>query len=153
MAERVRVGPSTKAIMEGEVDVSQFDDEELRRGRQRDRNGQFRGKPSTVVPRAVYEELRRRTVTEFYEMVRQELMPSMEVVVAMAKGEIPADPTRLKAAENIVNRFVGKVPETVNLNAIEKKPWEDAIEAGITYDVQRDEDVIDAKADDEPWDV
>lgn len=153
----IRPGASTTAVLRGEVDLEDWDDEEIKRGRRRNKHGTFNGRPPSVIPRQVYDELRRRTAQDFEEMVRQELLPVTEVIIEMAKGERPADPTQLKAAQEIVNRYAGKPPENINLSGtVTQKPWERAIEAGIVRDADSDDgEVIDAEVvddGDQPWD-
>lgn len=154
---KVRVAEGIAAIANGEVDdVSEWDEEELKRGQRRARDGTFRGRPGKLVPRRVYDELRRRTANEFHEMVRQELVPAMQVVVDMAKGQTDPDPTRLKAAQEIINRFAGKAPEKVEITHHGTPAYEEVLLAGIVRDLPPDDDVVDAELvtpdDDEWWD-
>lgn len=149
--QRIIVGESVAAVMRGEIDVSQWDAEELRRGRKRASDGTFRGRPTRMIPREVYDELRRRTAHEFYEMVRQELIPAMEVVVAMARGDEPADATRLKACEQIIERFVGKAPERVTVTAT-RQPYEDLFD-GLSRDLHPDEPIEVGAGVADDWDA
>lgn len=140
--------------MNGQVDLREWDEEELIRGRPRDKNGTFRGRPPTLMPRQVYDELRRRTLTEFHEKVRSNVLPAMDALAAMARGEEDADPARIKAIQEIINRFAGKAPEHVTMDVqVEEKPWERAIAASIVRDVpdEDEEDVIDADIVEDDW--
>lgn len=151
---RKRLGATNTAILNGEVDLKEWDEEELIRGRPRDKRGTFRGRPPTLLPREVYAELRHRTLTEFHEKVRANVLPAMDALAAMALGELEPDPARIKAIQEIINRFAGKAPERVDVAVTEVKPWEIALQ-GIARDAGDDDhEIIDAEVlddDDEPW--
>lgn len=49
---RLTVSRHTGDILDGVVDLSEWDDEEIFRGQRRSPNGRFQGKPPIVVPQA-----------------------------------------------------------------------------------------------------
>jgi hypothetical protein len=64
------VSRHTAAILDGEEDLSAWDDEELLRGQRRAKNGRFVGRPPLVVPQAVHAERVRRTMSKATELLR-----------------------------------------------------------------------------------
>lgn len=135
MADRrnnhVRVGQSTAAILAGDEDVSQWDDEELIRGQRRNKNGRWGGRPPKVVPTAVHKELTRRRMSEAYRLLQSNLVEATNVLIDLATDPDVESSVRLKAATTIMERVMGKTPERVELSAVERKPWEDAVQGGI----------------------
>lgn len=120
-----RLSEPTTAVLENRIDVSTWDEEELIRGRPRDKNGHFRGRPPTLLPRELYDELRRRTLTEYEEHVRQALIPAIKALREIAEGNADPDTAavQVRAIQEILNRAVGKPKERVEISH-EIKPWE-----------------------------
>lgn len=147
---RVRVTEQTAALAKGEVPVEEWDKEEVIRGQKRARDGTFRGRPSTLVPRPLYDELRRRTMEEVYEEVRKAAIPAATVLREMVEGKTEPDPARLRAAQEVLDRFIGKAPQKVEINA-GVRPFEKVLTGGIVRDVEEDDDddIVDAELVDE----
>lgn len=139
---RVRVGKTNLAILNGDEDVRQWSDEELRRGQRRDKNGGWVGRPPRIVPKAVHDELVRRQYDEAATILRDSLVDAVKLFAEIVRDP-QADPAvRLKAANIIVERVVGRTP----LNIRVESKWEAAIAASI---VSLPADAIEAHAADE----
>lgn len=126
---RIYLGKTNTNILLGDEDVSGWTEEELVAGRRQSKNGTFSGRPPTVVPKKVHDELVKRTLRNAQEHMRQNLEGVVEVLtsIAMASDVPPKD--RLKAIQMIMDRVMGKVPDTVNLRP--DMPWVQAITDGI----------------------
>lgn len=74
VTSHIRVGESTVAILNGEEDVSLWSDEELTRGQRKDKNGTWVGRPPTVVPKALHDELVRRKMSKAFELLRDNVV-------------------------------------------------------------------------------
>lgn len=143
----IRLGQASTAVLVGADDLSDWDEEELRRGRRRTRNGKqtgFIGPDPVVVPKAIHDELTRRTLKEAQTILRDSLLPGLEYLRGMVDDpEIDAS-TKLKAVAMIMDRVLGKTPEKVELTA-EVPPWMEALTDGIVSLDDEDLDVIDVE--------
>src|SRR4051794_8597810 len=98
----ISVGKTSAAILNGDEDLSLWDDEELRRGYRRDKNGIWSGRKPKVVPRAIHDELVRRTLDEAGEVLRDSLVDAVQLYRQILNDvEAPLN-LRLQAADKIV---------------------------------------------------
>lgn len=126
---RIYLGKTNTNILVGKNDVSDWTEEELQMGRRQSKNGTFSGRPPVVVPKAVHDELVKRTLNNAQEHMRQNLEGVVEVLVGIATGPGIEPKDRLKAIGMVMDRVMGKVPDTVNLRP--DMPWVQAITDGI----------------------
>lgn len=113
-----------KTGMSMEDFVATLTPEELVRGKLRDKNGNFTGRPPTWVPaefhRACIRELMRRG-KELWQLNYLEAITAMtEVATGRVKGVRASD--RIKAAQFVIERLEGKTPEIVLVGHDE--PWQ-----------------------------
>lgn len=131
-AERavVRVGRRNTAILTGAEDLSEWTEEELVRGQRKDKNGKWQGRPPSVVPKAIHDELVKRTLKEGAELMRTALVPACRVLATILEDEDAEDRDKIKAATIIMDRVLGKTPERVEVHQTEE-PWFDALVESI----------------------
>jgi hypothetical protein len=128
---RVALSPSMSRVYRGEDDLSEWDEEELQRGKRRV-GGQFRGPDPTVLPRAIVEELNRRTFQQAYSIVRDDVEDAVRLW-----GQIVRDPDadphlRFEASKEIANRILGRTAERVQVEAaMQRDPWQDVLLAAL----------------------
>lgn len=128
---RVALSPSMSRVYRGEDDLSEWTDEELQRGK-RKVNGQFHGPDPKVLPRAIVDELNRRTFQQATSIVRDDVEDAVRLW-----GDIVRDPEadlalRLEASKEIANRILGKPTERTQVQlSVDRAPWERAIMAGL----------------------
>lgn len=139
----VRLGRGTTDILVGKEDLRTWSDEELRRGQKKDKNGRFQGRAPNIVPKAVHDELVRRTLDEAGQMLRTNLVAAVEVLVDVMNGADVEPKDKLKAVQMIMDRVMGKAPEKIDVTIGEKKPWEDAVSVVIVGEEEDLADVID----------
>lgn len=117
--------------------VAQLSPEELVRGQIKDSGGRFRGAPPQWVPRAFH----RACITELMKrgkfLWQENYLKAIETMTDIAAGKGPAGrmatPTeRLKAAQFVIERLEGKVPEVLHIT--DEKPWEAMLD-GIVAEV------------------
>lgn len=126
---RIYLGKTNTNILVGKNDVSDWTEEELVAGRRQSKNGTFSGRPPVVVPKAVHDELVKRTLNNAQEHMRNNLEGIVEVLVDIATGPGIEPKDRLKAIGMVMDRVMGKVPDTINLKP--DAPWVQAITDGI----------------------
>lgn len=140
MAKPVYVGETNQAILSGEEDLSVWSEEELIRGQRRDKHGRWSGRPPKVIPKAIHDELVKRKMSQAYGLLRESIYDAVAVLVDVAQDEEADATVRLKAAEMILDRTMGKPTETMQLEV--KNRFQEVFEEVVVYD---DSDVIDAE--------
>lgn len=138
---RVGVGKTNLAILNGELDLSVWSEEELTRGQRRAANGKFMGRPPKVVPKAVHDELVKRKQTKAYDLLNVSLFDAVAVLVEIATDKEADKDVRLKAAVEILNRTMGKPTQEMKVQLATK--FEEAFEAMLVPD---DDYVLEAES-------
>lgn len=123
-----RLSQSATEVLLGMDDLSDWDDEELRNGCRRDKNGNFTGKPE-VVPRKLHDEMVRRTLAKANELMRENLVAAVEVLTEIVLSPNSEDKDRLKAIDMMMNRVMGKEPQQIEIKGEQK--WELALATSI----------------------
>jgi hypothetical protein len=101
-----------------------WDDEELVMGRRRDANGRFTSTQPKVVPAACVKELNRRKLFETEPIIRNACTEAANYLAAVTRGDDSPNVARQRAAETILDRFLGKPKESVDLKlAVQEPPW------------------------------
>lgn len=125
----IQIGKANMAILNGTEDLSLWDEEELLRGQRKSRNGKFHGRPPTVVPKAVHDELVRRQMEQAVIEMRESLVPAVKLLRQVVEDEEADYGYRIRAAQLIIERLMGKTPERVQLSVA--PPWAVALETMI----------------------
>lgn len=133
----VRPGKRQKELWDPNFDFSTLDDEELVRGRRRDKHGDFRGRPPAALPAAFH----RRAMMELFKRADDQLRINLvecTTHLTTIAGDPEVDPAvRARVAEWVIERVMGKTPEIVTVT--KGDPW-DAVLEGVIADA--DEDMI-----------
>ncbi len=130
--ERVnlQVSGSPAAVLNGNDDVSTWDDDELAYGRRRNKSKGFSGGHPRVIPVECVRELNRRRLFETESIIRDACVNAAVYLASVVNGEDKPVAGRLKAAETILDRFLGKPAQQVQMQAkveVEMAPWESAL--------------------------
>lgn len=120
-------------VQRGLIPWEDLDDEELGRGKLRDKNGGWSGRGPNSLPREMVAEVTRRLKDRYDANIRRHLTALQKVHfdIAMDPNAPPAD--RLRASAYMQERLIGKVPDKVEVVA-EVKPWEGLVE-GVLQDL------------------
>jgi len=144
----IRVGRSTaEAKLGGLEGMRDWDEEELRRGYRRDKNGNFTGRPPEWIPRECYQELTRRALDSASKKLSDHVEEAVSELIAISTSMDADHKDRLKAIEMILTRVMGKEPIKVDIKT-EPAKWEVALNVSIVND-EDDEDVLDEGEDEE----
>ena len=127
-------------------DLSDWDDEELRRGQKRDKNGHFRGRPPKIVPKILHDELTRRTLKEAQQLMQDNLVAAVKVLKDIALDDDVPPVDRVRAIDMMMTRIMGKPPERVEISA-SVKPFEELFQDGLVRDISEDDNIIDVNPD------
>lgn len=159
-SNKVRVGERNAALLaQGDyADVSDWDDEELERGRRRDKNGGFAGRPPKVVPRAVFVEYVQRKTRRAELAMAQNMEELVAELTKVATDPDEEPELRVKVATWTLEHFIGKAPTNVSVRADVRHqvaPWERVLQNAIVTTGTEHDDVIDVEVVDDPvidWD-
>jgi len=114
--------------------VATLSNEELARGQVKDKNGEFRGRPPQWVPRAFHRACISELMKRGQELWRTSYVEAIKAMTSIAvnKGGGATPGEQIKAAQFVIERLEGKVPEKLIVEA--DAPWM-AIMDGIVADV------------------
>jgi hypothetical protein len=105
-------------LLRGEISVEDLDDEELARGRLKASDGTFRGRPPKVIPAELVNAMRKEWIGRAEETLRAALHEhGIGTYVKLASNEDMDPAVRLRAADKIVERTMGKVPDRITIAA------------------------------------
>lgn len=106
-----------------------WDDEEILRGRQRNASGGFsRGLLQTRHPNDEHAEHIQRVLSEGLTLLRSNLPSAIRTLAEVCNDKNAPSAARVRAAELILDRVLGKAPQTVHITGT--SPFEQLI-AGI----------------------
>jgi hypothetical protein len=114
---------------------------ELARGQLKDAEGMFRGRPPAIVPRAFHDACVRELMRRGQHLYRENYIEAITAMTAIAKDEDAKDSDRIKAAQFVIERLEGKVPDKLEISAAD--PWQTII-SGIVAKVE-DEQIAHAQ--------
>lgn len=127
---KVSIGKTNMAILSGEEDLSIWSEEELIRGQKKGKNGRWTGRKPKVVPAVIHNELTRRRMGEAYDVMRDDLVGAVQLLGVVVRDPDASNRDRLKAAELIMDRVLGKATERVEVK-LSPEPWEQLVVDGI----------------------
>lgn len=144
----VKLGRANTAVLRGEDDPSEWDDEELSRGRRRNPDtGRFEGPDPQMVPTSVQREYLRRITTSVRHKMASGSEEAIEYLLSVMRDGNANQNLRVKVAQDLLDRLGMKAPEQINLTADdERPPWMRALEQIIVVPEEGDEGVIDVEA-------
>lgn len=116
------LNPRMAALMAGDIEVEDLDDEELAKGMCRGMDGKFPKKRPSVVPKVMYDQMTRVLFSRAEETLKVSLSSAAESLAKMAADPEVDASTRLKAATWLYERLMGKAPTEVKISS--DKPFE-----------------------------
>jgi hypothetical protein len=131
------VSPTTRAIADGEItDFSDWSVEELVRGQRRNKRGNWTGKRPKLLPAQLVQELARRQGRQAMALLSAHLVDAAKVIIEIAKKKKPerGDIVRLKAAEAIFDRTLGRPDESLTIGLSPDgivQPWQKLMATSI----------------------
>ena len=105
-------------FLSGALTVDDLDDDELAQGRLKSVDGTFRGRPPRVIPTEMVQAMRREWLSRAEARLREALLEKgIGTLVALAENTLVDDNVRLRAAQTIIERTMGKVPDKIELKS------------------------------------
>ncbi len=120
------VGTTIARILRGEDDLSEWSDAELERGQRRLRDGSFPSRRPQVIATQLHDELVRRRLGRTTKLLQRSTPQAIRLLVKIVRDEEASNRDRIKAAELILDRALGKAPQAVDLHIDTEKlqPWQ-----------------------------
>lgn len=125
-----RVNNRVSQLLRGEISVEDLDDDELARGQLRGKDGKFRGRASSVVPKVMHDEMVRRLLSRGTAKMQGKYLAAIDVLTTVMEDSTIDASQRLKAVDMLMTRVAGKPIDVVKLS-VEIKPWENALKGII----------------------
>lgn len=105
-------------LLSGDISVEDLDDEELAQGRLKATDGTFKGRPPRVIPADLVNRMRKEWLSRAEAKLRDALMEKgIGTLVELAGNPEVDAQVRLRAADKIIERTMGKVPDRVHIAA------------------------------------
>ena len=118
------------------LSVEDLDIEELAKGKLKDKNGRFTGRPPKLLPRQIIDAMRKEHYKRVNAVLEESLSDMVKTMRAIALDPTADDAVRLKAAIYVYERFMGKIPDRVDINTESKI---DTLVESILYDAEADQ--------------
>jgi len=126
-------------VVNGNIPLEELDDDELREARLKDSNGHFGGPPGKLIPRELSDQRTREVMTRVASQFRDIALNATKAFIDTLDDDLASHADKMKAAEYLHQRFLGKVPDKMELTA-EVKPWESLVSGTILRDLPTDDD-------------
>jgi hypothetical protein len=108
---------------------------ELARGQLFDSRGGFSGRPPKLVPSAFHAACIRELMKRGRRMYQENYLLAIEAMTKIATSPEAKAADRLKAAQFVIERLEGKVPDRIEV--VQAAPWEEMI-SGLIAEVSED---------------
>ncbi len=114
--------PRLMALMTGEIEIEDLDDEELAKGMCRNEDGTFPKRQPEFVPKSMYDRMTRELFKRSDDALREGLVDAVQSMVAMTQDGDVDEKLRVDITKWIFERLRGKVPDVVQVT--QEKPYE-----------------------------
>lgn len=139
----IRMGKAATDVMIGSDDLSDWSDEELKRGRRAGKGGIFRGPDPVAVPRQCMTELARRIMEQAQDVLRTSLVEAVTALTEIATNGDYEAKDRVRAIGMVMDRVMGKDAQKVQLDV--EVPWKVALRGAIVSVPVEDTEVADGE--------
>lgn len=110
--------------------------EELARGQLMDKNGSFSGRPPSFVPKAFHDACIKELLGRGRILYKENYVKAIQAMTEIASSKTAKEADRIKAAQFVIERLEGKVPDRLEVSASD--PWQQII-SGIVAEVEEDQ--------------
>jgi hypothetical protein len=111
------------ALLSGTITVKDLDNEEIARMQVRSRDGSFGGR-RRAVPSHLAQQMQREGIRRATELFRISAPAAVDGLLKIAEDPDAKDSDRIKAYSIIMDRGLGRVPETVRIEQGELPAWD-----------------------------
>lgn len=122
-------------LLDGTLSVKELDDEELARGQVRNAAGVFGGTPRAV-PSHLYQAMQAESLRRAQDMFRKAAPKAVKRLLEIAEDPDTKDTDAIRALQLVMERSLGKVPETVRVETTDS--WGKMLEESMGDAVDRE---------------
>lgn len=147
----MRISKAAADAIDDPSTIEDWDDDELRRGRRKDKNGRFTGRDPVVVPTNCYRELLRRQLRTAEVSLASNLNEAAVALAAIIKSPMAEDKDKINAAKILIDRVMGKAPERLQVST-DTPLFQVVLAGGIVPGAALEEDdIIDVESEELVW--
>jgi hypothetical protein len=111
----IRISAAACDAIDNPETISEWTDEELRRGRKKDKNGKFTGRDPIIVPTNCYREMVRRELRRAESSMAENLHDAVKALATIATSPMSEDRDKIAATKILMDRVMGKSPDKIEL--------------------------------------
>lgn len=104
-------------FLAGKITIEDLDDEELAQGRLKASDGTFRGRPPAVIPTEIVQAMKREWLSRAHSRLQEALLQKGIGTLVELAATAADEGVRLRAAQAIIERTMGKVPDKIEVAA------------------------------------
>lgn len=124
-------------FLSGAIPITELDDDELSKLRLRNREGNLASSGPRSLPRSFVQSHARELVSRNETKMKEHVLKATQVYIDIIESDTASPADKMKAAEYLQNRVLGKVPDRVQLTA-EVKPWQGLVTGILVDDGEKD---------------
>jgi hypothetical protein len=145
-----RVPDRYQKLIDGSLDVTDLDDEELFRGLLRNADGHIRGTPPNAIPWVMHKAAMDHVAQRLERTISGSMPDIIDSLIRLATGDFDNDTgvamdVQAKAAMYLADRILGRPTERKEMSVQVHAKWEQAFEGGSLVVDLEDPDIIDAE--------
>ena len=126
-----------EALLNGQLTIDDLDEEEIIRGKLRNKNGTFTGAPPRLIPRSLHTALQELWAERVERQIIEQLPSLVESMLLVAKGKsttkVGALDAQVKATIFLIERAIGKTVDRQRIETTITAKWEEAATAGRLF--------------------
>jgi hypothetical protein len=132
---RPKAGDRWAKLLDGTLTVKDLDDQEVAKMRVRGADGGFTGK-GRAIPSHLAQAFHQEAISRANDKLRTAAPEAVQALLDIGRDPDVKEGDRVRALMYVVDRALGKTPETVNIKSDD--PWADLIRNGGTVRDARD---------------
>lgn len=126
--DRETSGERWARLLDGSLTVAELDDAEITKMRVKSKDGTFNGK-GRALPSHLAQAFHKEAIKRANDKIRTAAPEAVQALLDIGSDKDVKDSDRVRALMYIIDRGMGKVPETVRIE--EKSKWDETLEAAL----------------------
>jgi hypothetical protein len=118
-----------RQLCDGDITVASLETVELQRMQTKDAIGAFGGTAPKNVPAHIARDMRAELLKRGQSIIDSAYVDAVEVLASVMRSKSARSNDRIRAAQLIVERSAGRMPETVRIEGTAK--WDETFEDGV----------------------
>lgn len=123
-------------LLDGQLTVADLDDEEITRMRVKAKDGSFAGTPRRSMPSHLAQGFHREAIKRANDKIRTAAPEAVQALLDIGRDPDVKESDRVRALTYIIDRGMGKVPETINVQKADE--WSATMDEAFKQGIDRD---------------